>query len=161
MSIFERSHDEEHFSLNPCKAFNNFVDFNCSLHACPCSSSTALCFPFDNSSLAIVRIDWKETPLAHLFKVDLPGLTKEEVQVQVEDSNILQISGKRTIEKDDNIDKWHCFERRSGDFLRRFRLPENANVDQISAAMESGLLTITVPKKVKKLPVIRFVLVSG
>ncbi|PRQ41466.1 putative small heat shock protein HSP20 [Rosa chinensis] len=44
------------------------------------SSSTA----GDTSALAHTRIDWKETPDAHIFKVDFPGLKKEEVKVELE-----------------------------------------------------------------------------
>ncbi|GFP86331.1 17.6 kDa class i heat shock protein 3 [Phtheirospermum japonicum] len=59
-----------------------------------------------------------------------PGLKKEEVKVEVEDGNVLQISGERSGEKEEKNDKWHRVERSSGKFLRRFRLPENAKLDE-------------------------------
>ncbi|KAI5321824.1 hypothetical protein L3X38_030896 [Prunus dulcis] len=97
------------------------------------------------------RIDWKETPEAHVLKADLPGLKKEEVKVEVGDYRVLQISGERDVEKEDKNDKWHRVERSSGKFLRRFQLPENAKVDEIKAAMENGVLSVTVSKaEVKK-----------
>ncbi|CAN0846712.1 18.1 kDa class I heat shock protein (Fragment) [Linum grandiflorum] len=74
-------------------------------------------------------------PEAHVFKADRPRLKTEEVKVEVEEERILQISG----------DKWHCVERSSNKFVRRFRLPKNANVDQVKAAMENGVLTVMVP----------------
>lgn len=77
------------------------------------------------------RVDWKETPEAHVFKADLPGLKKDELKVEVEDGRILQISGERKIDKEEGTDNWHCVERSSGKFLQRFRLPENARVDQV------------------------------
>ena len=81
-----------------------------------------------------------------MFKADLPGLNKEEVKVEVEDDRVLQISGERKVEKEEKKDTWHRVERSSGKFLRRFRLPENAKMDEIKASMENGVLTVTVPK---------------
>ena len=54
-------------------------------------------------------------------------------------------------ENEEKTDTWHLVERSSGKFMRRLRLPENAKMDEIKAAMENGVLTVTVPKKeVKK-----------
>ncbi|XP_078151884.1 16.9 kDa class I heat shock protein 2-like [Carex rostrata] len=99
----------------------------------------------DTGAFVNARIDWKETPEAHVFKADLPGVKKEEVKVEVEEGRVLKISGERSREKEEKNDKWHRVERSSG-FMRHFRLPENAKVDQVKAAMENGVLTVTVPK---------------
>ncbi|CAN1167441.1 18.5 kDa class I heat shock protein, partial [Linum perenne] len=110
--------------------------------------------PFSRDSaagLVNARIDWKETPEAHVFKADLPGLTKEQVKVEVEDDRVLQISGER----------WHRVERSSGKFMRRFRLPENAKMDQVKASMENGVLTISVPKEQVKKPDVKAIEISG
>ncbi|XP_022019053.1 17.3 kDa class I heat shock protein-like, partial [Helianthus annuus] len=64
----------------------------------------------ETSALVKARVDWKETPEAHVFKADLPGIKKEEVKVEVEDGNILQITGERNVEKEDKNDKWHRVE---------------------------------------------------
>ena len=115
----------------------------------PTSLSTA---SRENSAFVNARIDWKETPAAHVFKADLPGLKKEEVKVEVEDDRVLQIRGERNVEKEDKNDTWHRVERSSGKFMRRFRLPENVKMDQIKASMENGVLTVTVPKEEVKKP---------
>ncbi|XP_071687563.1 17.3 kDa class I heat shock protein-like [Rutidosis leptorrhynchoides] len=115
----------------------------------------------ETSALVNTRVDWKETPEAHVFKADLPGIKKEEIKVEVEDGNVLQISGERNVEKEDKNDKWHRVERSSGKFTRRFRLPENTNMDQIKAAMENGVLTITVPKQEVKKPNVKSIDIFG
>ena len=99
------------------------------------------------SAFANTRIDWKQTPEAHIFKADLPRLKKEEVKVEVEEGRILQISGEKSKEQEDKNDKWHRIERSKGKFLRRFMLPENAKLDQVKASMENGVLTVIVPKE--------------
>ncbi|KAK4403328.1 class I heat shock protein [Sesamum angolense] len=115
----------------------------------------------ETTAIANARIDWKETPKAHVFKVDVPGLKKEEVKVEVEDGRILQISGERSKEQEEKNDKWHRVERSSGKFLRRFRLPENAKLDQVKAAMENGVLTVTVPKEEMKKPEVKAIDISA
>ncbi|KAL2529752.1 17.6 kDa class I heat shock protein 3 [Forsythia ovata] len=118
-------------------------------------------FSSETSQFAAARIDWKETPESHVFKADLPGLKKEEVKVEVEDGNILQISGERSREKEEKNDTWHRMERSFGRFLRRFRLPDNAKMDQIKASMENGVLTVTVPKEEVKKPDVKAIEISG
>ncbi|KAL5747839.1 hypothetical protein ACOSQ2_025136 [Xanthoceras sorbifolium] len=115
----------------------------------------------ETSAFANTRIDWKETPEAHVFKADLPGLKKEEVKVEVDEGRILQISGERSRELEDKNDKWHRVERSSGKFLRRFRLPENVKMDQVKASMENGVLTVTVPKQEEKKPEVKAIDISG
>lgn len=45
--------------------------------------------------------------------------------------------------------------------MRRFKLPENAKVDQVKAAMENGVLTVTVPKEEVKKPDVKSIEISG
>jgi len=115
----------------------------------------------ENSAFVNSRVDWKETPEAHVLKADIPGLKKEEVKVEIEDEKILQISGERNVEKEDKNDKWHRVERSSGKFLRKFRLSDNAKVDQVKASIENGVLTVTIPKEEVKKPDVKTVQISG
>ncbi|KAJ6922456.1 class I heat shock protein-like [Populus alba x Populus x berolinensis] len=128
--------------------------------------STDIWSPFGSrtneiSSFASAHVDWKETPEAHVFKADLPGLKKEEVKVEIEEGRVLQISGERSVEKEDKNDKWHRVERGRGEFLRRFWLPENAKVDEVKASMENGVLTVTIPKAEEKKPEVKSIEISG
>ncbi|KAF5446812.1 hypothetical protein F2P56_032413 [Juglans regia] len=118
---------------------------------------------FETLGFANVRIDWKEAPEAHLLKAYLLRLKKEEVkvEVEVEGGRVLQISGERNSENEDKNDTWHSLERSSGKFLRNLRLPENAKMNQIEAAMENGVLTVTIPKEEVKKPDVRAIEISG
>ncbi|CAH9074403.1 unnamed protein product [Cuscuta epithymum] len=148
-----RSNVFDPFSLDVWDPFEGFPFSNAVANAGGSASET--------SAFVNTRIDWKETPEAHVFKADLPGLKKEEVKVEVEEGRVLQISGERTREKEEKKDKWHRVERSSGKFLRRFRLPENAKVEQVKASMENGVLTVTVPKEEVKKPEIKSIDISG
>ncbi|XP_010271881.1 PREDICTED: 17.8 kDa class I heat shock protein-like [Nelumbo nucifera] len=153
-SIFggRRSNIFDPFSMDLWDPFHDF------------SFATALSIPqfsSETATFANARIDWKETPEAHVFKADLPGLKKEEVKVELEEGRVLHISGERNREHEEKNDKWHRVERSSGKFLRRFRLPENAKVDQVKAAMENGVLTVTIPKEVVKKPEVKAIEISG
>ncbi|XP_022736337.1 17.3 kDa class I heat shock protein-like [Durio zibethinus] len=138
------------FSLDLLDPFNDL----------PFSSSLSTRIP-ETRAFINTRIDWKETPEAHVFKADLPGLKKEEVKVEIEDDRVLQISGERNVEKEDKNNTWHRVERSSGKFMRRFRLPENVKMDQIKASMENGVLTVTVPKEEVKKPDVKAIEISG
>ncbi|KAL1196117.1 17.6 kDa class I heat shock protein 3 [Cardamine amara subsp. amara] len=115
----------------------------------------------DVAAFTNAKVDWRETPETHVFKADLPGLKKEEVKVEVEDRNILQISGERSSENEEKSDKWHRVERSSGKFIRRFRLPENAKMEEVKACMENGVLSVTVPKEPERKPEVKSIDISG
>ncbi|KAL2551588.1 Uncharacterized protein Fot_05207 [Forsythia ovata] len=100
-------------------------------------------------------------PEGHVFKADLLGLKKEKVKVEVVEGNILQISGEMSRDKEEKNDTWHCIKRSSGKFLRRFRLPENAEMDQIKASMVNEVLTVTVPKEEVKKPYVKAIAAAG
>ncbi|KAK9291107.1 hypothetical protein L1049_009294 [Liquidambar formosana] len=118
-------------------------------------TSPRITFSDETKAFAKTRIDVKETPEAHVFKAELPGVKKDEVKMQIGKGKVLEISGERSVEKEEKNDKWHRFERSSGKFLRQFKLPENAKVDQTKATLENGVLTVTVPKEeVKKSSVV-------
>ena len=152
MSLVRRSNVFDPFSLDLWDPFDNMFR-----SIVPSASSG----DSETAAFANARIDWKETPEAHVFKADLPGVKKEEVKVEVEDGNVLVISGQRSREKEDKNDKWHRVERSSGQFTRRFRLPENAKTEEVKAGLENGVLTVTVPKAEVKKPEVKSIQISG
>ncbi|PWA61463.1 HSP18.1B [Artemisia annua] len=146
-----RSNVFDPFSLD---LWDPFEGFSSALTNLPDSSR-------ETAAIANTRIDWKETPEAHVFKADLPGLKKEEVKVEVEEGRVLQISGERSRENEEKNDKWHRVERSSGKFMRRFRLPENAKMEEVKATMENGVLTVTVPKVEEKKKEVKAIDIAG
>jgi len=74
-------------------------------------------------------------------------MRKEDIDIRLHDNRVLSISGERRAERTEQGERWHRTERSYGSFHRAFRLPENADLDKISAACEHGVLTVTVPKK--------------
>jgi HSP20 family protein len=70
----------------------------------------------------------------------------------VVEGKTLEIGVERKKEEVQKGDKWHRVERAQGSFLRRIRLPENANVDEVKAQVQDGVLTVTIPKVQKPKP---------
>lgn len=100
-------------------------------------------------------MDWRETPEAHVFMFDLPGLTRDDVKLQIHDDRVLHVSSVGRCPDDEGetkeLIKWHCRERGDvGSFRREFRLPEDAAVDEISASMKEGVLVVRVSKDKRK-----------
>jgi HSP20 family protein len=90
--------------------------------------------------------DVKETKDAYLFKADVPGIPEKDLEVTIT-GNRLNISGKRDQEKEEKNDRYYTYERNYGTFTRSFTLPDGADLENLRASIEQGVLTISVPKK--------------
>ncbi|KAF2323661.1 hypothetical protein GH714_036511 [Hevea brasiliensis] len=116
----------------------------------------------ENNGAGNIATDILDSPKEYIFYMDVPGLCKSDIQVTVEDQNTLVIKsgGKRKREEGEEEGcKYIRLERRAPQkLLRKFRLPENANVSAITAKCENGVLTVVVekhppPPKAKKVEV--------
>ncbi len=87
----------------------------------------------------------KETDNAYVFKADVPGITEENLDIQLA-ANRLTISGKREPEKKEEKEVCHLAERRFGSFTRTFALPEEVSPAKVDAHLQAGVLTLTVMK---------------
>lgn len=90
-------------------------------------------------------VDIQETPEGLILKADLPGVTKDALELVVED-NILKIFGRSTAESPANFQPVH-HEFRIGDFYRSFILGDEVDADAIKAELEDGVLTLRLPKR--------------
>lgn len=77
-------------------------------------------------------------------RADLPGLTKDDVKVEVTDG-LLKISGERKEEKEEKEEGFYRSERNYGSFYRQIPLPESAKTENAAATFHNGVLEITVP----------------
>lgn len=93
-----------------------------------------------------VAVDIREEDDAFFVDAEVPGLSPEEVNVDVE-KNVLTIRGERNVEKEEGEGTYKRIERRYGSFSRSFSLPETVDADNISADLKDGVLALRLPKK--------------
>ena len=77
--------------------------------------------------------------------LDLPGMSRENLDIQLTDNNTLTIRGERKFEEVDKA-KYHRVERFYGNFVRSFVLPMNVETQKIEATFKDGVLEIVLPK---------------
>lgn len=103
-----------------------------------------------------------------VIEADLPGISKDEITVELVDDRTIAIKGKfkrGDLSKDEG-DKssssshyGHHFERMQGEFMRQFELPLKIKGDEIKANLKDGVLRVEIPKietkegEVKKIPI--------
>ncbi len=85
----------------------------------------------------------EETENHYLVSVDLPGVSKDEVKIEVANERLL-ISGERKSERADA--KARTYGRVYGRFEKAFALPKNIDTEKIEANFENGVLELSVPK---------------
>jgi HSP20 family protein len=99
----------------------------------------------------IPAMDLVETNDQYVLRADLPGLSDEDVNVQLQDS-VLTVSGERKAETDQQQEGYYRLERAFGAFSRSLTLPEGVNPDGVKAHFDRGVLEITIPKPEQKKP---------
>lgn len=82
---------------------------------------------------------------------EIPGLTKDDVSVDLEQRVLTISGGKREVKQDDDV-RYIRKELKRSSFKRSFKLGDNMKVDGIEADFDNGLLNITVPKREKDEP---------
>lgn len=92
-----------------------------------------------------MRVDIKDNDKEYIVEADMPGIKKEEINVELNDDR-LTIAVERNEEINEEKENYIRKERRSGSFCRSFYV-ENVKDDQISAKFENGVLSVVLPKK--------------
>ena len=88
-------------------------------------------------------VDLCETATAFIFTAELPGLSREQVKIDVIDGRLI-LQGRRDARV--SCEQYHQVERGHGGFCRSFALPGAVDTENIAADLVNGVLTITVPK---------------
>jgi HSP20 family protein len=108
-------------------------------------------FRSDSDESSLLTQAWRpaaditEEDDAYVAKVELPGVSKDDVKITMQD-NVLHIRGEKKSEKKGKEDNFHRVERFYGTFQRSFTLPTSVKSDRIEAEYKDGILTITMPK---------------
>jgi HSP20 family protein len=96
-------------------------------------------------------VDIRETDEELTLFVDLPGMSREDVAITLE-NQVLTIAGERTFEQKEKNDNYHRLERSYGSFSRSFSLPQNVRGEAVAANFKDGVLTIRLPKAEESKP---------
>ena len=97
-------------------------------------------------ALAAPRMDAVDTKAGLEVSVELPGLTRDQVKITVDD-DMLTVSGEKISEHEESKDNYRVLERSYGEFSRSIYLPRSLDPEKISAEMKDGVLKIVVPKR--------------
>ena len=99
----------------------------------------------------IPAMDVVETGDHFVLKADLPGLSENDVKIELEE-NVLTISGERKVEHEQKGEGYYRVERSFGAFSRSLTLPEGVNADGIQANFDNGVLEVRIPKPEQQKP---------
>ena len=107
--------------------------------------------PEDASTTMRPRVDIEETSDAFRVRMDLPGVEREDLKVEIE-NNTLLIEAERKLESSEGMQVLHRERANHARFARSFSLGESVKADAINAQLVNGVLELTIPKNEKALP---------
>ncbi|MGB8656990.1 MAG: Hsp20/alpha crystallin family protein [Candidatus Zixiibacteriota bacterium] len=101
-------------------------------------------------------VDVSETKDDIIIKAEMPGISKDDVKISIQD-NVLTLKSEKRQEKEEKEANYHRVERSYGCFSRSFALPTAVKADKVKANYRDGVLNVTLPKteevKPKEIPV--------
>ena len=99
----------------------------------------------------VPAMDLVETDHDLVLKADLPGLDKDDVNIEVKDG-VLTVSGERKAEHEERTDGFYRVERAFGTFSRSMSLPQRIDAERIGASFDKGVLEVRIPKPEERKP---------
>ena len=107
--------------------------------------------PMLPSFAAFERMEWNpsfdvtENSDSYVFKADVPGVKKEDLEISTT-GNRIQIAGKRDTSHEEKTDTVYTYERQYGSFCRTFTLPDGTDIEHAKSELKEGVLTLVIPK---------------
>ena len=105
---------------------------------------------FDGEMAFAPKVDILESDKTYELQFALPGFTKENFVIDVDD-NVLTVSGERKFEEEKTEKTYRSVQTSYGSFKRSFSLPDNVNAKKIEAKYNNGILEIVIPKDETKI----------
>lgn len=99
----------------------------------------------------VPAVDIREEEKQFVLHADLPGVDPEKIEVTL-DNGVLTIRGRRELAERDERRGYRRTERISGEFFRRFALPDTADSQSVKARYTNGVLEVSIPKQPQVLP---------
>jgi HSP20 family protein len=96
-------------------------------------------------------MDLVETEDHFVLRADLPGLSEEDVSIELEES-VLTVSGERKAEHESRDEGFYRVERAFGSFSRTLTLPKGIDPEAITANFDRGVLEVRIPKPEERKP---------
>jgi HSP20 family protein len=99
----------------------------------------------------VPAMDLVETDDHLVLRADLPGLTKDDVELEVKDG-VLTVSGERKAEHEEKSEGFYRVERAFGRFSRSLTVPDGIDAEAITADFKEGVLEVRIPKPAERKP---------
>jgi HSP20 family protein len=99
----------------------------------------------------IPPMDLVETEDHLVLRADLPGVDRDEIEIEVKDG-VLTVAGERRAQHEEKREGFHRVERSFGRFSRALELPKGVEADNIEASFERGVLEVRMPKPAERRP---------
>lgn len=96
-------------------------------------------------------VDIREEDSQFVLHADLPGIEPKDIDITLE-KGVLTVRGRRTLAHRDEKAGFRRVERVSGEFFRRFTLPDTADSQAVKARFANGVLEIAIPKQAQVMP---------
>jgi HSP20 family protein len=99
----------------------------------------------------VPAMDLAETEQEFVLTADLPGLSEDDVSIEIKDG-ALTISGERRESREEKEKGYHRVERSFGQFSRTMTLPEGVKAEDVAAGFDRGVLEVRIPKPAERKP---------